>query len=640
MRLASRSGRVFLFVGAVLLPSAVLLAATVRLAFQERELEARRREERRTLLATSLAQELLTRLEQLRTQVLQARPSHSAMTEANPALVLVAQLRAGRLVFPWDEVFPRARRAESPPPEYARLLAAGEAAEFARAQFAEAAALYRRAGAEAADSIRRGEAWLREARALVRSGRGEAARARYLQLAKFPPSARDDEGMPLALYAAEGLLQAGVGGPEDARGALDALTQARKTLGPTALYALRELAAGADANLGQAIARWIAIVERASTLEHDLPGLLAPTPGDGSAVTPPRSPWFPVGSGPWLVSAQPASEARGGIVVVAAPAALLESLATEGGPLAAAARSVRLTGAGQAGTEDLGPMLPGLRAAFTDLAVIETSGPRLGPRLFLFVLPAVAGLTLFGAWLFWRDLRREVATAELRSQIVSSVSHELKTPLTSIRMFAETLLLGRQPQEEVRREYLETILHESERLTRHINNVLDFSRMDAGQQQYHFAPTDLGDVVRDSAQAISYPLSQGGFELALNLPDTPPVVSADRDALTRAVLNLLSNAMKFSGERRTIELSLAVQNGDALVRVRDWGRGIAPRERERIFERYYRAPDVEDAKITGTGLGLPLVAHVVHAHGGRVDLESVAGEGSTFTIRLPLGRSA
>jgi signal transduction histidine kinase len=627
---------VLLFVGAVILPSAVLLAATVRLGLQERELDAGRRAERRALLGAALGRELVERLELLRARALDGLSGQSS-ADPDSALLLVARVRDGRLVFPWDEPLPRARRTANA--EYTNLLDAGEAAEFGARDFAEAARLYGQAATAAgADTMGRAEAWLRLARTRARAGRAEAARAVYRQLAVLPGSVRDEDGMPVRLYAAEGLLQAGLGSRDEVRGALSPLTEARRSLGPTALFALRDLTGRVDSAQYHAVASWIVVVERSRTLERDLPGLLAAPSGDSAQSS--ATPWYSFGPVPWLASTGPAPESREALAVVAEPTPLLRWLAAERGPLASAARSVRLTRAPEPEAEELGPAFPGLRAVFTDPAALGAGGPGVGPRLFLLVLPVVAGLTLFGAWLLWRDVVREVGVAKLRSQILASVSHELKTPLTSIRMFAETLLLGRSSREAVRREYLKTILHESERLTRLINNVLGFSRIEAGQQQYHRAPTDLSAVAREAAHAMEYPLAEGGFELELSLPDHLPVIRADRDALIRAVLNLLSNAMKFSGEHRRIALSVAAENGDALVRVRDRGRGIAPEDRERIFDPFFRAHDVEEDNITGTGLGLSLVAHVAQAHGGRVEVESAVGEGSTFTIRLPLERSA
>jgi len=218
------------------------------------------------------------------------------------------------------------------------------------------------------------------------------------------------------------------------------------------------------------------------------------------------------------------------------------------------------------------------------------------------------------------------------------VSHELKTPLTSIRMFAELLRAGSVPG-QTRREYLEIMVNESERLTRLINNVLDFSRIEAGGRSYRHEDTSLADVVHNAARTMAYPLAQDGFELNLDVDRTVPSVRADGDAITQAVLNLLSNAMKFSGQSRTIDLRLARENGSAVIRVADRGRGIASDEQHMIFDKYYRSAAAETDGIPGTGLGLALVAHVAAGHGGRVEVESEPGRGSTFSLVLPLERA-
>src|SRR5262249_44687452 len=146
---------------------------------------------------------------------------------------------------------------------------------------------------------------------------------------------------------------------------------------------------------------------------------------------------------------------------------------------------------------------------------------------------------------------------ELRSQFVSSVSHELKTPLTAIRMFAETLRMGRPAVTAERDEYLDTIVNESERLTRLLNNVLDFTRIESGRKTYQFAPHDLESIVRTAARAMHYPLAQQGFELRVPVEGDIPPVRCDPDAIEQAILNLLANALKYSGDARTIELTLA-----------------------------------------------------------------------------------
>lgn len=254
----------------------------------------------------------------------------------------------------------------------------------------------------------------------------------------------------------------------------------------------------------------------------------------------------------------------------------------------------------------------------------------------------VLGVTCVGGYLLWRDVRREVRLADTRSQFVASVSHELKTPLTAIRMFAETLLMREDPGGEApgfgpadRAEYLQTIVNESERLTRLLNNVLDFSRIDRGEKDYQLRPAPVADLVRAAARAIAYPASLKRIAVAVEVPDDPCVAPVDPDAIQQALLNLLTNALKYSGNTHTIAIALSRTDSDVPIRVRDWGIGIAPPDHQRIFEKFYRVPGGENQSIPGTGLGLALVAHIVAGHGGRVEVESAPGIGSTFTIFLP-----
>jgi len=246
-------------------------------------------------------------------------------------------------------------------------------------------------------------------------------------------------------------------------------------------------------------------------------------------------------------------------------------------------------------------------------------------------------VTLFGAYLLWRDVRRDVRMAEMRSQFVSSVSHELKTPLTAIRMFAETLRLGRSKDPKTQAEYLDTIVSESQRLTRLLNNVLDFSKIEQGKRIYRPELTSLSEIIQASARAMKYPLSQKGFELKVHVEEGLPDVRVDKDALEQAILNLLNNAMKYSGESHEIDLRLKRKDDQALIQVIDRGVGIDPREQKRIFEKFYRVPMPENERIVGTGLGLTLVSHIVKAHGGNIEVESSLGKGSTFSIYLPVG---
>ncbi len=186
------------------------------------------------------------------------------------------------------------------------------------------------------------------------------------------------------------------------------------------------------------------------------------------------------------------------------------------------------------------------------------------------------------------------------------------------------------------KEYLRTIIGESERLSRLLNNVLDFSKIEQGTRVYRFETTSLEEVVHAASNAMAFPLNQKGFSLNVEVETGIPPVLADRDALEQAVLNLLHNAMKYSGESRDIVLKLRRDGKMACIEVSDHGIGIAEKDKSQIFGKFFRVPGSENQRIPGTGLGLTIVSHIVESHGGRVEVVSQPGEGSTFSILLPL----
>jgi signal transduction histidine kinase len=252
-------------------------------------------------------------------------------------------------------------------------------------------------------------------------------------------------------------------------------------------------------------------------------------------------------------------------------------------------------------------------------------------------LAMVLGVSLFGGYLLVRDVNREMKAAEERSQFIAGVSHELRTPLAAIRMYAETLSMGRMTDEKSQREYADIILAEGERLGRLVDNVLDFAKIDQGKRRlYRLRPTSLPEVVRTAVRALERPLAQQGFTLEVKMDETVADVQADADALVRAILNLLTNAMKYSGTSRQIELKVQQRRRHAVIQVRDWGFGIDPAEIDKIWEKFYRATQPDGAAVAGTGLGLTIVKNVVDEHGGTIEVRSEPGKGSTFSIVLPL----
>jgi signal transduction histidine kinase len=346
------------------------------------------------------------------------------------------------------------------------------------------------------------------------------------------------------------------------------------------------------------------------------------------------------GKEPWLVSQAPALGGLPPFVIALRFEPIAKALQTDAKLLEAAAGELAFFTNGSTGLP-LGDRFPQLRAAFpaADTAAAMRSWA-LQSTFYVGVLILVVGMTVLGGYFSWRDTRRELELADMRSQFVASVSHELRTPLTAIRMFAETLQMDRPLDQSARAEYLSTIVHESERLTRLINNVLDFSQIERGQKLYRREPAPLGAIVRQVVSTVEYPLARQGFDLHVATRDDLPLANVDGDAIQQALLNLLSNAMKYSTDRRRIDLTLSGVNGHAVIQVTDYGLGIAPRDQTRIFERFFRASIPENARIPGAGLGLSLVHHIVAAHGGFVDVSSTPGEGSTFAIHLPLETAA
>jgi signal transduction histidine kinase len=233
-------------------------------------------------------------------------------------------------------------------------------------------------------------------------------------------------------------------------------------------------------------------------------------------------------------------------------------------------------------------------------------------------------------------MSREMNLARLKSDFVANVSHELRTPLALIRLYAETLELGRLTAKEKYQEYFRIIREESERLSALINNILDFSRIEAGRKEYEFKETDLGELVRTTLEAYRFQIEQNGFAFEEKIAADIPHVNVDREAIARSLLNLVNNALKYSKDQKYIGVSLYRTNGSVKLEVADHGIGIAPAEQEKIFEKFYRCGDPLVHNTKGSGLGLSLVRHIAQAHGGNVSVESTPQSGSKFTIALPI----
>jgi len=258
-----------------------------------------------------------------------------------------------------------------------------------------------------------------------------------------------------------------------------------------------------------------------------------------------------------------------------------------------------------------------------------------------FLILGFLSLMIIGGLVLTRHIvGKELALARLKSDFVSNVSHELRTPLALIRLYAETLELGRITTGDKKQQYYRIIRKESERLTALINNILDFSRIEAGRKEYEFRNTDIAELVRNTLESYRYQIEQQGFAFEENIDSNLPAVPVDREAIARALVNLVNNALKYSRDEKFLGVKLYRDNGVVKLEVADHGIGITRRDQSKIFEKFYRAGDPLVHNTKGSGLGLSLVRHITQAHGGEIAVESTPGKGSRFILSLPLTSAA
>jgi len=289
---------------------------------------------------------------------------------------------------------------------------------------------------------------------------------------------------------------------------------------------------------------------------------------------------------------------------------------------------------------EIGSVLPHWRIGLSlnHPEALTRSARSLTLVLTLIVVVMIAAIAL-GSFLIVSDIRQHLALARQKTDFVSNVSHELKTPLTSIRMFSELLSEGKVADDGQRKQFLQIISSETARLTRLINNVLDFARMERGEKKYEFKRCDLNQIVRETIESYRTQLEGKGFTLTLALPDEPLVVSGDCDALAQVLVNLLSNAEKYAHDGREIRIELLRHDERIALRVLDRGPGVPRGCEQKIFEQFYRAHDSLSSGIQGSGLGLTLARQIARAHRGDIRYEPRAGGGSCFVLELPVSQT-
>ncbi|HQR29292.1 MAG TPA: HAMP domain-containing sensor histidine kinase [Anaeromyxobacteraceae bacterium] len=256
--------------------------------------------------------------------------------------------------------------------------------------------------------------------------------------------------------------------------------------------------------------------------------------------------------------------------------------------------------------------------------------------VFGILILALVATTIIGTVATLVVLYREAYLSRLQTDFVNKVSHDLRTPLTSIRMFVETLQMGRLADEAQRREALDIIAAETARLSSLISRLLDWARMESGKRTFDLRRQPLGPIVDDALRAVEPQRLQTGAEVRREVPGDLPPVLADRDALGDALVDLLQNAFKYTGAEKRIAITARKAGNAVEVVVSDNGPGIPGADQKRIFDKFYRGKDPLERSIEGSGLGLSMVKHVVEAHGGKVSVRSEVGKGAAFSVFLRL----
>jgi signal transduction histidine kinase len=278
--------------------------------------------------------------------------------------------------------------------------------------------------------------------------------------------------------------------------------------------------------------------------------------------------------------------------------------------------------------------LPWTLSLSTDLTPgmkeLATRRRLLGAGLALIVL-LLAG----GSYLLWRLVRQELAVARLQTEFVAAVSHEFRTPLASLRHVTELLEEDDELPRGERSKFYAVLGRNTERLNRLVESLLDFSRMEGGRKPYVLRKVDARALTEQIVSAFRADVPEG-FAVNLNMDDGDLTVNADAESLSHALWNVLDNAVKYSGDSRTVMVSVRKRGDGVVFSVEDQGLGIPQAERSEIFDRFVRGAKAHELGIKGTGLGLAMVAHIVEAHRGKVEVDSKEGEGSTFRVVLPV----
>jgi two-component system, OmpR family, phosphate regulon sensor histidine kinase PhoR len=272
-----------------------------------------------------------------------------------------------------------------------------------------------------------------------------------------------------------------------------------------------------------------------------------------------------------------------------------------------------------------------------DLTIEDLTSRRVRKNILL--LGFMDLILIFGAFLIYRNVSKQVELSQLKSDFVSGVSHEIRTPLALITMYIETLEMGRVKEASKIKEYYSIILNETTRLSGIVNRILSFSQIESNKRKYSFTFSDINELIENAALSLKYSFDTKGFSFSFLPGSDLPQVNVDRDAVTDAFVNLVDNAMKYSTDKKKIIVSTFTTNNYACIEVEDEGIGISAKDQKYIFDKFFRVTETNLAnRVKGSGLGLAIVKHIMDAHGGKIGVKSSPGEGSVFRLLFPINR--
>lgn len=513
---------------------------------------------------------------------------------------------------------------EAPEPA-STIFAEAEMFEFVQSQRSEAIRICQRLASSTDPAVRAG-ALLRLGRMFRLNGQIAESRAAWQRLATLPASLRVS-GIPVQLAA---LLELGNGSAllDGLRRGHWALTRGQFEFYWTAATKIEPSAQGKNPP-----PEALAISEAAVRVW----GLLS---SPDSVLRGQETIW--TGDRPWLVLWRGTADRRA--VLLADPAQWLRRAAPSSGIQYALVDTQGRTVAGQRvrSGNARGVVRPATETQlpWSIYAASAATAPAVSliqrQRYLLSGIAVMVAFLMIGTYFIARAIRREAEVARMQSDFVSSVSHEFRSPLTTLRQLSEILALGRVPSEERRQLYYETLVRETTRLQRVVEALLNFGQMESGARRYHFQPLDVSAVIRQAVTDFQQELTGTTRAIELRESSSACTVDADPEAIAVALRNLIDNAVKYSPDPEPVQLEWFRQNGHVAIAVRDQGPGIEEAEQRRIFQKFVRGAAASVGTVKGSGLGLAMVRDIVAAHRGQVSVDSRPGKGSTFTILLPV----